>query len=77
MEMFMIDVSTIESISDSLNGTCNSLDAELESRGLSIDTVPSQILAEIDSRIRLCECCGWWCETHELNEDDFCQDCVE
>ena len=30
-----------------------------------------------DSGVKLCEQCGWWVESWELNEDNYCQDCCE
>ena len=29
------------------------------------------------NEIERCEQCSWWCEIHELDEDNICEDCQE
>lgn len=32
---------------------------------------------EIYGEVKECEHCGWYCETHEFDEENRCQDCQD
>ncbi len=53
---------------DRLQGSCDNLDIEDWSQ---------EQLEELDSQIALCDCCGWWVESTELDDEGICEDCVE
>lgn len=36
-----------------------------------------QMLEELDDMVMLCDTCGWWCETWELDDDQNCGDCQD
>lgn len=56
-----------EDVAGRLNGTCDGLtDDELEDQ---------EMLLELDNLIWMCECCGWWVEVHETNDNGICEDC--
>lgn len=29
-----------------------------------------------ETEIEICDMCGWWCESSEMNEDSYCEDCA-
>jgi hypothetical protein len=60
-------------IADDLLGTCSSGDSLAEEFG--VDVLEIQVAAEECEVIR-CEGCSWWCELHEMNENNECEDCV-
>lgn len=62
----------IDAIEGELLGTCVDLEHALE-EGESEDRA-RDILA-MRSNIELCQQCGWWCETSELDDDSVCEDC--
>lgn len=68
-------VEIIREIADELGGTCRSLDTALEERGFDIGNVPSVLLEALDAEVMLCETCGWWCDSDEIDDDGNCNDC--
>lgn len=65
-------------VADELNGSCNSLLSALgeDCEHLQDD---AEFCAELDSRVFLCEQCGWWDEICNMAEGDewICEDCAE
>ncbi len=70
-------VEMMREIAEELQGTCGSLDDNLEKRGVDIDLVPAELLDVIDEEVILCETCGWWYESHEVDDDGNCNECTE
>lgn len=62
-----------EELADRLLGTCLSLH-DLDDEGAIEDP---DVLEALDDRVRCCECCGWWAETHDVDEEGNCSDCRE
>lgn len=75
----MPDVTTeiMLDVAEELRGTCSDLDSVLEGRGIDIDSVPSDMLSVLDDQVLLCDVCGWWCESSEVNDDSVCNECEE
>lgn len=73
--------SQLELIVDRLRGQCLlSLEDVLEQMDLDYWALDRSDHSRIDDRVFLCDCCGWWCETEELNNEtsrDLCDQCVE
>lgn len=65
-----------ETLISDLQGTCKSLDDVLEDLGYDIGTVPFEVLQILDNNILRCECCEWWVEISECNEEGVCSDCA-
>jgi len=70
----MADLTQVQKqeIAERLLGTAES--------GIEIASEYGVDLSDIDAacseqEVVRCEGCGWWCECHEMNEDDFCEDC--
>ncbi len=58
-----------QKIADDLLGTSEALPDEV---------LEDQDLAEfLDDLIMLCDTCGWWVETSEMDDDQNCEDCQE
>ncbi len=68
---------TIAEIAEELRGTCGSLLAALEKRGLALDDIPAELLRVFDEEVMPCDTCGWWHESHEINDDNNCNECAE
>ncbi len=64
-------------IAEELRGTCASLDTALKNHGLDFDSTPRRFLDMLDEEVMDCQQCGWWHESHELNDDQICNDCKE
>lgn len=61
-----------------LEGTCNSLDEVFEEvTGVHIEDASPEALEWLDSQVMLCDCCGWWVEASEIDDDGNCTDCAE
>lgn len=39
--------------------------------------IETHVCTELENQIFLCDCCCWWCEIHERNDEGVCQDCSE
>ena len=70
-------------VAEDLQGTCQRLEDALtrqfgDDSGDDVDVADFDIelLRVLDDQVMACEGCGWWCETHELNEDQVCSDCA-
>lgn len=62
-----------------LNGTCKSMDQMLDDYEISFANIDEEIefMRRIDDEIFLCDCCSWWCEISEMEDDQICTDCSE
>ena len=77
-------IAKIQSISDPTD-RANALAYELQGTANSMPEVfidDTPLLAELDQLIFRCDCCSWWCEQGECNEnpdggDDICNDCLD
>lgn len=71
----------IREAAEELRGSCKSLDdvlqAHFEDDSLGITDFDIELLRELDSITMECQGCNWWCEPHELNEDQVCEDCSD
>lgn len=66
---------TPEEAADELLGTCETGDEVCERMGIDVSDLEDR-MAEED--IFRCATCGWWCEMHEMaDEDGNCEDCVD
>ena len=60
--------SRADAIADHLLGTCNPLpDEVLDTEGLA---------EALDELVLCCETCGWWVESHEIDDSGNCEDCA-
>lgn len=70
----------MDTVAENLRGTSRSLDEELADEfgeGADITDFDTELLRHLDDQVMECECCGWWCETHEFadSDDQVCSDC--
>jgi len=61
----------LDEVVDQLIGTCLPLSGVLTEEEME-DRI---FLAALDERALECECCGWWYEPDELDDDQVCRDC--
>ncbi len=64
-------------IAEELTGTCNDLNHVLEERGIEFNDISIELLTVLDNEAMDCQLCGWWHESHELNDDQICKDCED
>jgi len=61
-----------------LRGSCTTLAQGFQAfdldEGLETD---KRFCDYLDSELMLCEECGWWAETHEIDEDGKCEECQD
>ncbi len=62
-------------IAEDLRGTCQSLNEVLEKHGLNFDNISLELLGKLDEEVMECQVCNWWYETHEINDDQVCNEC--
>lgn len=65
----------IAEMAERLEGTCNSLNDELNST-FGDEDLSTDAALYLDSLVMECEQCNWWCEPSELNDDQICADCA-
>lgn len=72
----------IEILINNLRGTCNSMEQVMDDLYPEMDWMvdaTKEELEGLDSEIFQCEECGWWCEQHEMCDDNsgdwVCRDC--
>lgn len=71
-----LNAETIIELADELEGSCSNIDDRLVDYGYScLEEVPIDLLRLLDDQVMICDECGWWCATHELNDDQICTDC--
>lgn len=75
----MIEITRplLHKIAGDLHGTARDLDTVLEEHGVSFNQMTVQEALQLDSIVMLCDGCGWWVESEEVNEDSFCEDCQD
>lgn len=75
------NLQKIRKVAERLQGTCGSLDDALqdvfEDDTLSVSDFALPLLYELDNITMECQGCNWWCETHELDDNQICDDCQE
>lgn len=65
----------ISDVADDLRGTTQDIGAVLRVHGVeSFDELTEDDCFVLDSIVLLCELCGWWCDSDEM-EDDLCDEC--
>jgi hypothetical protein len=72
------NLAKIREVAEDLRGTCTSLDDALQAvfgEEVSVIDFDIALLRELDDITMECQGCNWWCETHELDENQFCDDC--
>jgi formylmethanofuran dehydrogenase subunit E len=63
-----------------LRGTCMSLQEGLNNFDILEEDLEDEDYELLDENIMRCDGCGWWVESHEIDNssgDAFCKDCVE
>ncbi len=59
-----------------LRGTCNILTYSMATFGLDEGLEDNKRFCEyLDSELMLCNTCGWWAETHEIDDAGDCEEC--
>ena len=67
-------MKNINDIIQSLLGTCQTADDVCETYDIELT---EEDWKQIDDEIFRCECCMWWYEIGEQQEDGNCEDCHE
>lgn len=73
----MLTYKQLNEICENLQGTCEDLETAVQAAGLEYDYLTSAEFQEIDSCVVHCECCGWWVDAGEVDENGYCDDCQE
>lgn len=64
-----------------LEGQCMlSLESIIEEEGLVSGRERDELVERVEEQVFLCDGCGWWCSTDELNNetsDQLCDDCKD
>lgn len=73
---------SIHDVIQDLNGTAQDLQTVLDDYGKDEEDLSELDRITLDAEIFCCDCCGWWCETDEKNDDqetgiEVCNDCKE
>ena len=68
----MLTLEQKHKIADDLNGSAQTAADLAEHYGVEPDEIEA---AAAECEVELCDQCGWWCETSELNEEQHCEDC--
>jgi len=67
----------INELAETLDGTCRDLDTELEKLGTNFATVHIDSLAALDEIVLCCSQCGWWSESADFDDSEYCKECRE
>jgi len=66
-------------VAEKLLGSCSSVDDVLQEvfgdEELTLTDFDAELLRELDDMTMECVVCNWWCELHELDDDQVCDDC--
>ncbi len=67
----MTDMVRVHAVADDLRGSA---------RNLSDFATPEEcrdtdFLLALDELVLECECCGWWVDADECDDDQHCEDC--
>lgn len=71
----------MQQVAEILQGTCKSLDDvlcevfEYESGTLTSTDLPIELLRSLDDMVMECQCCNWWVEASEVDDDGACEEC--
>lgn len=72
-----------EKICHAVNGTCMS-EHEIQNHFPEIfgeddgdDHTDTILECLADGEVGRCDCCSWWVESNELDENGYCEDCQE
>lgn len=72
-------VAKVREVAETIQGTCRGLDDVVQEvfgdPDLTATELDIELLRELDSITMECEGCNWWCEPHELDEEQVCDDC--
>lgn len=60
-----------QEVGHDLLGTC----AMLEQFATPEEIADRAFCAALDEQVMECQCCGWWCESGEMNDDQHCEEC--
>lgn len=69
----------MDRVAEFLLGTCMSVDDGLQKifgEDVELTDFETSLLEYLDEQTMCCEQCGWWCESHELNDDQVCRECA-
>lgn len=71
----------LQRIAEDLQGTCQSIDTALEWYELYQDDMDLGDWIVLEEMVMLCDTCGWWFETGEMEESNtgemICRHCKE
>lgn len=60
-------------VAEVLNGSCIGLSAA----ATRAERASPEFCDALDELVRECECCNWWVETYEVDENGHCSDCQD
>ena len=63
-----------ERLGDQLLGTCQDPHGSEEWEQYKNDP---EFCARLDSKVMRCDSCGWWAESHEIDDNGNCKGCSE
>jgi hypothetical protein len=64
----------IDEIASYLEGTCKDI-SDVLPEGIKLDDLTQDQLFELDSKVLLCDVCGWWMAPEDFYEGNTCQEC--
>ena len=69
----------IQKVGKNLLGTCDSADKVIAevfgNPDLTLTDIAPELLVGLDQIAWKCSACDWWCEPHEIDDNDTCDDC--
>lgn len=66
-----------EEVIENIQGTCLTLD-EVINQVYGEEYEPTDLeYHQLDNTTLRCECCSWWVEAHEIDEEGNCHECGE
>lgn len=68
----------IQEVGAKLLGSCEAADSIIEEvfgEEISSSDLDIQLLQELDDITQECATCNWWVETHELDDEQTCEQC--
>lgn len=66
----------VELVATDLLGTCASLDECIEANDYHSDFTQEQ-MERLDELALQCECCSWWHEPSEVDDEGKCEECSD
>lgn len=67
----------MQEIGQELLGTAKTLDDVLKEHGTTFDSCDRALLDELDEITMVCDLCGWWHPSDEINDDQYCEECAD